>query len=208
VATSVVPKSLEHLVERLATLPGVGRRTAERLAHHLVRVPEAEALSIADAIREARERIRPCSTCRAPSESDPCPICADPARDHGLVLVVESARDLRSVEDSGAWRGVYHVLGGRVSPIEGVGPESLALDVLAVRVRSGVREVCVATNPDLEGDGTALHVAKALEGTGVPVTRLARGVPAGGALEYLSKSVLAEAIENRPRFAKRESGEP
>ena len=195
--TSAVPPSLERLVERLATLPGVGRRTAERLAHHLVRVAEAEALSIADAIRDARERIRPCSSCRAPSETDPCAICADPARDHGVVLVVESARDLRAVEDSGAWRGVYHVLGGRVSPIEGVGPEALALDALAARVREGVREVCVATNPDLEGDGTALHVTRALEGTGVSVTRLARGVPAGGSLEYLSKSVLAEAIENR-----------
>src|SRR5882672_6906473 len=107
------------------TLPGVGHRTAERLAHHLLRAPEAEALSLADAIREARERIRPCSTCLAPAERDPCPVCADPARDRGLVLVVESARDLEAIEESGTWRGVYHVLGGRVSPLEGVGPESL-----------------------------------------------------------------------------------
>lgn len=194
---SATPKSLEHLVERLMTLPGVGRRTAERLAHHLVRTPEAEALSVADAIREARARIRPCSRCHAPAETDPCPICADPARDGALVLVVETARDLEAVESSGAWKGVYHVLGGRVSSVEGVGPDTLSLDALAERVRTGVREVCVATNPDLEGDGTALHVAKALEGTGVPVTRLARGVPAGGSLEFLAKTVLAEAIENR-----------
>ena len=193
------PQSLEHLIERLSTLPGVGRRTAERLAHHLLRVPETEALSVADAIRTARERIRPCSTCHAPSESDPCVVCADASRDAGLVLVVETARDLRAIEDSGAWRGVYHVLGGRISPLEGVGPESLTLELLRARVAvpSAVREVCVATNPDLEGDGTALFVVKALASSGVPVTRLARGVPSGGSLEYLSKSVLAEALENR-----------
>lgn len=194
---SATPKSLEHLVERLGTLPGVGRRTAERLAHHLVRVDAEEALSIADAIREARARIRPCSTCHAPAESDPCPLCADPARDPGLVLVVETARDLEAVEQSGAWRGRYHVLGGRVSSVEGVGPETLSLSALVERVRTGVREVVVATNPDLEGDGTALHVVRAVAACGVPVTRLARGVPAGGSLEYLAKTVLAEAIEQR-----------
>jgi recombination protein RecR len=193
------PESLVRLIEELGLLPGVGRRTAERLAHHLLRVPEAEALALADAIREARARIRPCSTCRAPSERDPCAVCGDPARDAGLVLVVETARDLRAVEDSGAWRGVYHVLGGRVSPIEGVGPEALALDALRERAASGaLREVVIGTNPDLEGDGTGLHVAKALASVeGVSVTRLARGLPAGGAIEYVSKAVLADALENR-----------
>jgi recombination protein RecR len=194
---TTTPKSLERLIERLTTLPGVGRRSAERLAHHLVRVDAAEALSIADAIREARERIRPCSTCRAPAESDPCRVCADAARDATKILVVETARDLEAVESSGAWRGVFHVLGGRVSPLEGVGPDALSLDALVARVRAGAREVCIATNPDLEGDGTALHVARALAGEGATVTRLARGVPSGGSLEFLSRSVLAEAIENR-----------
>lgn len=196
---SSVPESLERLIEALATLPGVGRRTAERLAHHMIRAPEAESLAIADAIRDARARIQPCSTCRAPSEHDPCPICADPARDASLVLVVETARDLRAIEESGAWRGRYHVLGGRVSPLEGVGPESLSLSSLVERAQAGLTEVCVATNPDLEGDGTALHVAKALAGTGVPVTRLARGVPSGGSIEFLSKAVLAEALDHRRR---------
>ena len=197
---SAAPASLEALVEALRTLPGVGRRTAERLAHHLLRAPEAEALGLADAIRAARERIRPCSTCGAPDETDPCPVCADPARDAGLVLVVESARDLRALEDSGTWRGVYHVLGGRVSPLEGVGADALSLDVLVGRARSGrLREVVIATNPDLEGDGTALHVAKALKeaSPGLAVTRLARGLPSGGAIEYVSKSVLADAIDHR-----------
>jgi recombination protein RecR len=194
------PASLEALVEALRTLPGVGRRTAERLAHHLLRAPEAEALGLADAIRLARERIRPCSMCGSPDESDPCPVCADPARDAALVLVVESARDLRALEDSGTWRGVYHVLGGRVSPLEGVGVDALSVVSLVERARSGrLREVVIATNPDLEGDGTALHVAKALKDAspGLVVTRLARGLPSGGAIEYVSKSVLADAIDHR-----------
>jgi recombination protein RecR len=196
---AAAPESLEALIEALGLLPGVGRRTAERLAHHLLRVPEEEALALADAIREARARIRPCSTCGAPSERDPCAVCADPARDAGLVLVLETARDLRAVEDSGAWRGVYHVLGGRVSPVEGVGPEALALEALRRRAASGaVREVVIGTNPDLEGDGTGLHVARALADVpGVVVTRLARGMPAGGAIEYVSKAVLADALEHR-----------
>lgn len=196
------PESLDRLVTRLTDLPGVGRRTAERLAHHLLRVPEAEALALADAIREARALIRPCSTCHAPSETDPCDVCADPARDRSTVLVVETARDLRAIEDAGAYRGVYHVLGGRVSALEGLGVEHLSLAALVARVVAAdpampVREVIVATNPDLEGDGTALHVEKALLPTGVRVTRLARGLPSGGALEFASRTVIADALEHR-----------
>lgn len=195
--TARTPESLERLVERLMDLPGVGRRTAERLAHHLLRVPEHDALALAEAIREARARIRPCSRCRAPAEADPCPVCADPGRDPTRILVVETARDLRAIEDGGVWTGVYHVLGGRVSPLEGVGPDALALDALVERARAGAVEICIATNPDLEGDGTALHVAKALAATAVIVTRLARGLPTGGSLEYVSRAVLADALENR-----------
>jgi recombination protein RecR len=192
------PKSLERLVEELERLPGIGRRTAERLAHHLLRVPAERALSLAEAIREARDLIRPCSTCRAPSEADPCSICADPARDQGVVLVVETARDLAAVEEGRVYRGLYHVLGARLSPLEGQGPGTLDLSSLLDRVkRGGVREVVIATNPDLEGDGTALLLAKALAATGAAVTRLARGLPAGGQIEYQSASVLAEALEGR-----------
>lgn len=199
-SSSSSPESLGVLVEALMGLPGVGRRTAERLAHHLLRVPEEEALALADAIRDARERIKPCSVCGAPSESDPCRVCADASRDRGLVLVVESARDLNALEASGTWRGVYHVLGGRVSPLEGVGPESIALGALVERALTGaVREIVIATNPDLEGDGTALHVERAVlaAAPAVVVTRLARGLPSGGAIEYVSKAVLSDAIENR-----------
>ena len=192
------PASLVALVESLMRLPGVGRRTAERLAHHLLRVPADEAIALADAIREARSRIRPCSSCLAPSEIDPCAICADPSRDRGLLLVVETARDLRAIEDSGAWRGLYRVLGGRLSPLDGVGPDDLGIPALVAAAKEGgVREVCLATNPDLEGDGTALCIARALSAESVPVTRLARGLPSGGAIEFASKSVLADALENR-----------
>jgi recombination protein RecR len=190
------PEALARLTEALMRLPGVGQRSAERLAHHLVRAPAEEAIALADAIRAARERVRPCSSCRAPAERDPCPVCADPSRDRGLLLVVETARDLKAIEESGAWRGLYHVLGARLSPLEGVGREALDLDALVARAK-GVREVCLATNPDLEGDGTALAVERALAGAGATVTRPARGLPSGGAIEYASRSVLAEALENR-----------
>lgn len=202
-----VPESLERLVESLTELPGVGRRTAERLAHHLLGVPELDALALADAIREARARIHPCSICRSPAETEPCDVCADPQRDASIVLVVETARDLRAIEDAGAYRGVYHVLGGRISPLEGVGAEHLSLAALIERVRAiegsatirgvAVREVIVATNPDLEGDGTALHVERALAGTSATVTRLARGLPSGGSLEFASRTVIADALEHR-----------
>lgn len=193
------PESLVRLVAALERLPGVGRRTAERLAHHLLRAGEDEASDLARAILDARARIRPCGTCLAPAETDPCPVCSDSRRDRGLVLVVETARDLHAVERSGTWKGVYHVLGGRLSPLEGVTADALSLDVLAARARSGtVREVVIATNPDLEGDGTGLAVARALEGIpGVVVSRLARGMPSGGAIEHASKAVLSEALENR-----------
>lgn len=196
----VTPPSLDRLVEALERLPGIGRRSAERIAHHLLRVRADEALALADAIRDARERIRPCSRCRAPSEQDPCRICRDDARDASLLMVVETARDLAAVEQGGGYGGLYFVLGGRLSPLEGVTASDLDLEALERRVvEGGVKEVCLATNPDLEGDGTALAVTRALAGSGVDVTRLARGLPAGGQIEYQNASVLAEAFEGRTR---------
>jgi len=193
------PPSLARLVEELERLPGIGRRSAERLAQHILRVPEARALSLADAIREARTRIRACSLCHAPAETDPCPLCGDPARDRALLVVVETPRDLTAFETAGGYRGLYFVLGGRLSPLDGVRAEDLDLDALRSRVEgSEVREVCIATNPDLEGDGTALLVARALARVrDLCVTRLARGIPSGGQIEYQSAAVLAEAYEGR-----------
>lgn len=196
----VTPPSLDRLVDALERLPGIGRRSAERIAHHLLRVRADEAIALADAIRDARERIRPCSRCRAPAEQDPCRICRDDARDASLLMVVETARDLAAVEHGGGYRGLYFVLGGRLSPLEGVTASDLDLEALERRVvEGGVKEVCLATNPDLEGDGTALAVTRALTASGVDVTRLARGLPAGGQIEYQNASVLAEAFEGRTR---------
>jgi len=196
------PESLEALQTELERLPGVGPRSAARLAHHLLRVPEEQALALADAIRAVRERIRPCSLCRAPSESDPCPICADEARDRSLLLVVESPRDLNAVEEGGSYRGLYYVLGARLSPLESA--DAGTADVAGLCARAGqadVREVCLGTNPDLEGDGTALTLIETLrplqERNDLRVTRLARGLPTGGQIEYQNASVIADAFDGR-----------
>lgn len=192
------PPTLLRLIDELERLPGIGRRTAERLAHHLLRVPEEQALALSDAIRAARRQVFPCSRCRAPAESDPCPICADPQRDPGLLLVVETARDLAALEAGRVWKGLYLVLGGRYAPHEGQGSGSLPLEALLARAREPqVREVVLATNADLEGDGTAVLLMDALAAARKRVTRLARGLPAGGQIEHQSASVLAEALEGR-----------
>lgn len=199
------PESLDALLVQLERLPGIGPRSAQRLAHHLLRIPELDALALADAIRAVRERIRPCSLCRAPSEQDPCPTCSDPARDRALLLVVEAPRDLGAFEAAGAYRGLYFVLGARLSPLEGVDAGALGLEELAARAaRPEVREVIIGTNPDLEGDGTALAVRECLRGIGgdgdrppLRVTRLARGLPTGGQIEHQNASAIADAFEGR-----------
>jgi len=199
-----LPETMERLVGELAKLPGVGRRTAERLADHLVRISESEALGLAAAIRDAKRFIRSCSVCHHVSERDPCAICEDPARDRERLCVVEEPRHLLSLETSGAYAGLYHVLGGRVAPLEGTGAEDLSVGHLVRRVRDGsFREVILAMSPDLEGDGTALAVREALEPTGVRVTRLARGLPAGSRIEYMSRAVLSDALEGRSDVAGR-----
>jgi len=176
----------------------VGRRTAERLAYHLIRVPEPVALSLADAIRVVRRSIVRCSECFHVGESDPCAICGDERRDHRCVCVVEEPKDLIALEASGAYRGLYHVLGGRVAPLEGTGVDDLTVRALVRRTRDrGFEEVLLATNPDLEGEGTALAVIDALRPTGVRITRLARGLPAGSRIEYMNRAVLSDAIDGR-----------
>ncbi|MCC6670557.1 MAG: recombination protein RecR [Planctomycetes bacterium] len=184
-------------MECLARLPGVGAKTSERFAYHLLRAPEAEALDLAHAIRAARERTKVCSECCNLDEVDPCAICADPARDRGLLLVVEDPRDIASFEGAGH-RGLYHVLQGRVSSVEGIAPEDLTVAALVARVRrTQPREVCLATNPDLEGEGTAQWIGARLRELGVTVTRLARGMPAGANIHQVSTSILADAMAGR-----------
>jgi recombination protein RecR len=195
--------TIDRLIQAFGRLPGVGAKTAERLAHHILKCPAEEALELAGAIQEAKERIRHCEVCFHLTEADSprCAICRDSRRDPGLICVVEQPRDLLALEGAGTYQGVYHVLLGRLAPLQGMGPDQLTLDALETRVRAGgVREVILATNPTLEGDGTALLVSQRLAPTGVTLTRLARGLPSGGALEFANKEMLADALSGRRAF--------
>lgn len=199
------PDSVERLIDRFAQLPGIGRRTAERLAFWVLKADKPDALALADAISDVKRSVRHCEVCFNLAETQPCAVCADARRDRGVVLVVEQPRDLIALEQTGMYRGVYHVLMGRISPMEGVGPGDLTVSDLFQRVEdparnSGgepVREVILGLNPTLEADGTALYLAQELQARGVTVTRLARGLPTGSQLEFASKAVLADAIEGR-----------
>jgi recombination protein RecR len=195
--------ALDRLIAELGRLPGVGAKSAERLAHHLLKAPPDEAIALAEAIREVKERVHHCRTCYhlTEAEEDLCAVCRDTSRDVGLVCVVEQSRDLMALERAGTYRGVYHVLLGRLAPLQGIGPDQITVDALEARVRGGtVREVIMATNPNLEGDGTALLVATRLADTGVPVTRLARGLASGSVLEFANREMLADALSGRQRF--------
>ena len=190
-------RSVDRLMEALARLPGVGPKTSERLAYHLLSVSDAEARGLAEAIVAARKSTKVCARCFNLDESDPCRICADTTRDHSTILVVEDPRDVQSFEETG-WRGAYHVLQGRISQLEGIAPEDLTTEALVLRVQqSALREVCFATNPDLEGEGTARTIAQRVQALGASVTRIARGIPAGSSIGQVGKSILADAIEGR-----------
>jgi recombination protein RecR len=188
--------AIEELVAELAKLPGIGRKTAQRLTFHLLKQPADDVERLARAIRSARERVRACGTCANLSDEDPCAICRDPRRDATVLCVVEESADVTAIERAGRFRGRYHVLGGRLSPLEGVGPEALGVDRLVARVTNGagVREVIVATNPSMEGEVTATYVQQMLRPTGVRVTRIARGLPVGGDLEYADGVTIAQAL--------------
>jgi recombination protein RecR len=195
--------AVDRLIAAFGRLPGVGARTAEKLAYHILKCPAEEALALAEAIRDVKDRVRYCQACFNLTEADEplCAICRDPRRDPGLVCVVEQPRDLIALERAGTFGGIYHVLLGRLAPLQGMGPEQLTIDALEARVCSGtIRELIMATNPNLEGDGTALFVANRLAETGVPITRLARGLASGSVLEFANKEMLADALNGRQRF--------
>jgi recombination protein RecR len=182
----------------LGKLPGIGARTAERLAFYLLKSTPQEAMALADAIRDVKQRVRPCKTCFNLAEGELCAVCADPRRDKSILCVVEQPKDVLALESTGAYRGVYHVLGGHIAPLEGSEAEDLTIEPLVRRVAAGgVKEVILATNPTVAGDGTALHITSLLTPKGVKITRLARGLPAGGQIEYAAKSILADAINER-----------
>jgi recombination protein RecR len=195
--------AVDRLVAALGRLPGIGVKSAERLAHHVVRCTEEEALELADAIRGAKQQIRHCQICFHLTEADQplCAICRDPRRDQSIVCVVEQSRDLMALEKSGAFHGVYHVLLGRLAPLAGQGAEHLTIEALVARVQSGtIRELILATNPNLEGDGTSLLVANRLNDAQVRITRLARGLASGSTLEFANRDMLADAFAGRQPF--------
>jgi len=190
--------ALDDLVTELARLPGIGRKTAQRLAFHLVQQPGDRLARLAQALVTVAERVRPCTECGNLAEGERCEVCLDPRRDAGLICVVEEPSAVTILERSGEYRGKYHVLGGRIDPLGGVGPEALRLDQLVARVDAGgVREIILATNPSMEGEVTATYVQQLLAGKGVKVTRLARGLPVGGDLEYVDGVTLAHALSAR-----------
>lgn len=187
-----------RLIAELHRLPGIGPKSAQRLAYHLLRAPKEEAQALAEAILEVKERIKLCSVCQNTTDVDPCLICADEGRDRSLICVIEEPLDILAIERTRSFRGLYHVLHGSISPMEGVGPEQLKVRELLERLRDGsVREVIMATNPNLEGEATAMYVSQLLRPLGVKVTRLARGLPMGGDLEYADDLTLSRALENR-----------
>jgi recombination protein RecR len=186
------------LIEQFAKLPGGGKKSAERMAYHVLNVPRDEAEALAGAIRAVRERIRKCKTCGSLAEAELCSVCSDSKRDSSVVCVVEMPRDVSQIEKTGAFRGLYHVLMGRLSPLEGIGPKDIRIRELVGRIeRGGVREVIIATNATADGDATAAYLEKVLRGRKVRVTRPARGLPAGSAIEFVDAGVLGEALKGR-----------
>ena len=190
--------AVQNLIDQLGRLPGVGPKSAQRIAYHLLKVPKDDALALANAVATAKERVRFCEVCHNLSESPRCGICADPRRDATLVCVVEEPRDIIAVEKTGGFRGRYHVLGGAINPMEGIGPDQLKVRELLARLDADeVAEVILCTNPNLEGDTTAMYLARLLKPLGVRVTRIASGLPVGGDLEYADELTLGRALEGR-----------
>lgn len=191
------PEPIQRLIEAFHRLPGVGPKSAQRLAYHILRAPEQEARALADALLDVKRRIHLCSICMNITEQDPCSYCADSRRDRATICVVEQALDLLAIERSG-YRGLYHVLHGVLNPMDGIGPEDIHIRELVLRLQDGVaQEVIMATNPSLEGEATAMYIQRLIGPAGVKVTRLARGLPSGADLEYADDVTLARAIEGR-----------
>jgi recombination protein RecR len=190
--------SMNKLIDQFGKLPGIGPKTAQRLAFHVLKSKADDALALAEAISKVKSNIKQCRICFNLAEGDTCRVCSNASRDQSIVCVVEQSKDVISLEKTGLCKWVYHVLGGHIAPLEGVEPGDLTIDALVKRVRTGsIKEVVMATNPNIEGDGTALYISSLLGPLGVKITRLARGLPAGGTIEYASGSILTEAIMGR-----------
>jgi recombination protein RecR len=190
--------AIDDLAGELARLPGIGRKTALRLTYHLLRQPPEQSKKLANALSTLAEKVKPCARCFNLTEDELCSICRDVRRDQGIICVVEEASDIGAIERAGEFRGVYHVLGGRLSPLDGIGPEDLAISSLESRAADGtVREVIIATNPSIEGEATALYVQRKISGHPLTVSRIARGLPVGGDLEYADGVTIAQALTAR-----------
>src|SRR3954466_12207844 len=196
-------QSIQNLMNQLARLPGIGMRSAERIAFHLLKQKPEDAMQLAEAIRDVKTRIKHCSICYNLTESDPCEICSSASRDQSVFCIVEQPKDLLALESTGLYRGVYHVLLGRIAPLEGMDPHDLTIEPLMNRLAGGtIREIIMGTNPNMEGDGTALHLQNLIgqRFPNIQITRLARGLPAGSNIEYANRNILADAIAGRQRM--------
>lgn len=188
---------ISKLIEELGRLPGIGAKTAQRLAFHIINLPEEQVSRLADTISHAKKNVRYCKDCCTLTDQELCPICASPKRNHRMIMVVENSRDLAAYEKTGKYEGVYHVLHGAISPMLGIGPADIRLKELMVRLQSDVDEVIIATNSSLEGEATAMYISKLVKPTGIKVTRIASGVPVGGDLEYIDEVTLLRALDGR-----------
>lgn len=189
--------NINKLIEELAALPGIGSKSAQRLAFHLINMPQDRVKRLADTMVEARANVRYCKECFTLTDKDVCPVCANQSRNHKMIMVVENARDLAAYEKTGRYEGVYHVLHGAISPMLGIGPGDIKLKELMERLRGDVQEVIIATNSSLEGETTAMYISKMIKPAGIRVTRIASGVPVGGDLEYIDEVTLLRALEGR-----------
>jgi len=189
--------SLNELIEEFAQLPGIGRKSAQRLAMYILKLPREEVMKIAQALINVKEKMKYCSKCWNFSETDPCPICSSPRRDKTIICVVEEPSDILAIERTNEYRGLYHVLGGSLSPLEGIGPDDLKVNELLSRIKSDVQEIILALSADIEGEATTIYLSRLLKPLGIRVTRIARGIPIGGDLEFADEATLVRALEAR-----------
>ena len=192
-----MPRALDDIIEAFSSLPGIGKKSAARLAFHLLKRPIEDSKEIAERIIAARRLLKPCSVCGNLAQSEKCDICANPSRDKTIICVVEEPSDVSAIESTGEYRGLYHVLGGALSPLDGIGPDELNISDLKKRIKEGPVEIILATNPSTEGEATASYLQSIFSDKNIKISRIARGLPAGGSLEYADKTTLARALENR-----------
>jgi recombination protein RecR len=195
-----ITDSIDHLIQEFSKLPGIGQKSAQRLAFYVLKIKKEDAKKLAQAILTVKEKVTYCSVCFNLTEDDPCKICKDKKRDGSVICVVEEANDVAAIEKTNQYKGLYHVLGGVLSPLDGIGPDELRIKELMSRLRKSVKEVILATNPSAEGEATAVYLSKLIKPMGIKVTRIARGLPAGGALEYADMATLSKALEGRVEF--------